>query len=366
MKIPLGFALGGIHCGIKKRKVDLGLILCRRKASACGFFTNNANLSYSVVVSKENINRPVKALIVNSGNANCFSHSRGIADTKKLCSVLAKALGVDSQSVLIASTGIIAKKLPFNKIARHLPKLINSSGRDWINFSQSILTTDTSNKVAHRSLKMGGREVRIIGFAKGAGMISPTMATMLAFILTDAAIDKRMLKAISRNALADSFNAITVDGCMSTNDSLYVLASGESAAIKRKADLDKFSRALKGVFLDLAKMIVKDGEGASKFIQINVAAALNKNEAKTAGLAIANSSLFRTAIYGENANWGRIVAALGQAGIEVKEDKLKLKTTSLRKREIVIDLSLGRGVARATVYASDLTPDYIKINAEYS
>ena len=361
IKLPEGFLVSAFNCGLKKDKKDLGLIYAPEGFQAVGFFTKNKNVSYSVTFSKKNLakNRIFKALLANSGNANCFSHKKGFADTAKLAHFLSVGLSIQKKEVLLASTGIIGRVLPVNKIRKKLPKLISALGKSKIaDFASSIMTTDTIPKVSYRSC--GG--VNILGFAKGAGMINPNMATMLSFILTDAKISRRQLKDIAFKALEDSFNSITVDGCMSTNDSVFVLSSQ-----KRKiSSLNDFSFRLKEVFVELAKMIVKDGEGATKFIAITVKGAKTKKEAKTAGLAIANSNLFKCAVYGRNSNWGRIVAALGQAGIKVEEEKLKIKSSPLKKKDIKIEVDLQRGKFSHTVYTSDLTPQYIKINAEYS
>jgi len=366
MKIPEGFLLSGIHAGIKKKKLDLGIIYCEDFATAVGFFTKNANPAYSVTVSKENINNKVKALVCNSGNANCFSHTTGISDTKKICSSLAKVLNVKAKNILIASTGIIGKVLPFKKLISKLPKTLNSLGDNPQDFAESILTTDTCVKISSRTMNLKGKEINILGIAKGAGMIKPNMATMLSFIMTDANLSKKDLKAIAKEAVEKSFNCITIDGCMSTNDSVYVLSSGVSAKIESNQKIDEFSQLLSEVCLDLAKMIVQDAEGATKFVSLTVQGAKSALEAKKACEFIANSDLFKTAIYGENANWGRIVAALGDAGIAVKENVFKVRTSSLKKEEVEINITIGKGLFENTVYTSDLTPGYVKINAGYS
>jgi len=364
--LPRGFLLSGTRCGIKKRGLDLGLIYCNDLSIGVGFFTKNANTSYSVGVSKKNIKNKVKAILVNSGNANCFSHKHGLKDTQRLCQELAKSLSVKKGNILIASTGIIGKKLPYKKIMKCFPELVNNLSSGQKSFSLSILSTDTFRKVAYRNLKINGKQVKIIGFAKGAGMISPNLATMLAFILTDAGFNRKTLKKISYDVLEDSFNSITVDGCMSTNDSVYILASSKSAFIQEEKDLENFRAALKEVCLGLAKMIVKDAEGATKFIQINILGACSKEEAERAARAVANSPLFKSSLYGENPNWGRIVAALGQAGIPVKENEFIVKSTPWAKDEIKMNVYLEKGFFSKTIYTSDLTPNYVKINASYS
>ncbi|MBU2102737.1 MAG: bifunctional glutamate N-acetyltransferase/amino-acid acetyltransferase ArgJ [Candidatus Omnitrophota bacterium] len=364
MKLPKGFLLSGINCGIKNKKNDLGLICCDNFAAAVGFFTINKNKSYSVTVSTNKINNPIKAILVNSGNANCFSHVEGVRDTENLCAQLARALGVSSQNILIASTGIIGKKMPYQKIIDGLPTLLAGRGRDIAGFNESILTTDTFKKISYARLAACNGPATILGFTKGAGMIAPTIATMLAFVLTDIDIPKKRLHAMARAAVQTSFNAITVDGCMSTNDTLFVLSSRKVKASGNR-DYALFSEALKKVCLDLATMIVRDGEGATKFIEIEINGARTASEARRAGLALANSNLLKCALYGANPNWGRIIAALGAGGIPVHED-IGIALSPLQKKDIQITVDLKRGNKNAKVYTSDLTPEYVKINAEYS
>jgi len=364
MKLPQGFCVSCTSSGIKKNKKDLGLVYCQKGAVVCGYFTQNANVSYSVTVSKKNIHNIMHALIVNSGNANCFSHRKGLGDTLKIHAALAKQLKIRKKNILIASTGIIGKKLPVGKIIKSLPALTGSLRADVGGFASAILTTDAFTKVSQRTVRVGKKKVKIVGIAKGAGMIQPNMATMLAFIFTDAKLSKGTFKRASKQALVESFNAISVDGCTSTNDSVFFMASGCVATTGRR-EVALFSQALKEVCVDLAKMIVKDGEGSSKFITLQMSGAKTKEEAKRAALVIANSNLFKTAMYGENPNMGRIVAALGQAGIAVSED-VAIDSSSLKKKNIVIMINLKRGKAQTTVYTADLTPRYIAINAGYN
>ncbi len=366
MILPEGFLTSGIRCGIKKKGKDLGLILVSNYASACGVFTANVNCSYSVTVSRKHITNPVKCVVVNSGNANCFTHKTGVADTERICAHLAHLLGVQKENVLIASTGVIGEKLPVHRIISSFPYLIKNAGGDGNDFSESILTTDTFPKRVSVKVRVGGETIKVAGFAKGAGMIAPSMATMLAFVLTDAKIRRSLLQKLLKEAVDESFNSITVDGCMSTNDCVFALASGYSAVVEKRRDVETFGKVLKEVTLSLAKMIVKDAEGATKFITLRVKGAKTKEEAKKAAFSVANSSLFKAAMYGANPNWGRVVAALGAVGIKVKEEKLKITATSLKKKEIVITVNLQRGKYARTVYTSDLTPGYVRINAQYS
>lgn len=360
MKLPKGFLLSAVHCGIKKKKLDLGLIYAQEFCKVVGTFTANVNPAYSVTFCKENINKPIKAILVNSGNANCYSHKEGLKDTKEIASKLAKKLGVKISNILITSTGIIGKKLPKAKIIKSFSQLEKQLAKSSDDFSQSILTTDTFVKTS--TAKIG--EATIVGFAKGAGMICPNMATMLAFILTDADIPQNVFKKIVKEAVEESFNAISIDGCMSTNDTVLA-ATSKKIPFKNKSQLEVFSKKLKEVCLNLAKMIVKDGEGASKFIQIQIKGAKSFQEAKKAGMSLANSNLFKTALYGANSNWGRVISALGQAGIKVGEN-ISIKSTPLEKKEVKITIDLKRGNFQGEVYTCDLTPKYVKINAKYS
>ena len=364
MKLPEGFTASGINCGIKKKKLDLGLICCQDFCKAIGVFTTNVNPSYSVVVCRKNINNPIKAVLVNSGNANCYSHKSGLKDTEKIVFELASTLGVNKKEILIASTGIIGKKLPKDKIIQGFPFLIKNLSGEAVDFSKSILTTDTFTKVSHAGMSLGGTQANILGFAKGAGMIYPNLATMLGFVLVDVDMPDNIFKESVRDAIQKSFNSISVDGCMSTNDTVIVLSS-RKVFIKSKKDVDVFRQKLYGVCLNLAKMIVKDAEGATKFIEIKIDGAKTENEAKKAGLCLANSNLFKCAIYGASSNWGRIISALGQAGIKVGED-ITIQSSGLKNKNVRVVVNLKRGKASWKVYTSDLTPEYVKINAEYS
>lgn len=366
MKVPRGFSLSGIHCGIKRKGLDLGLIWCENGAKAAGAFTQNMNPSYSVEVNRKHIHNTIHALIANSGNANCFTHKDGFKDTLQLCIDCARTLKVKREQVLFTSTGIIGRRLPFVKIKRKIPSLFHNLRSDIDAFSRSILTTDTFPKVSFRTVKIGREKVNIAGCAKGAGMINPRMATMLAFILTDADMSRAWLQKSLNAAVERSFNSICVDGCMSTNDSVFLLASGLGVEVKNKKAFALFQKALQEVCVDLARYIVKDGEGATKFIQIDVEDAKTQREAQRAFYAIAHSALFRAAMYGQNPNWGRIIAGLGQAGIRVDEEKFKIKVSSLKKKEIVLIVSLRRGKAKWRGWCCDITPEYVKINAGYS
>jgi len=370
--LPQGFKASGISCGIKKSgKLDLALFYSDLPASAAGLFTVNKMPAAPVILCKDVLKKEnlVNAIIANSGNANCFNGANGLKDANETAKVLAKALGLSRENVLVASTGIIGRKLQINKIKSGIPKLIKGlSSQGIAGAKKAIMTTDTFAKEVTARFEIEGKSVTLCGVAKGAGMIAPDMATLLVFILTDADIIRSVLKKSLMASVEKSFNSITVDGCMSTNDSVILLANAAAGNVKisggKAAKI--FNQALETVCVELAKMIVRDGEGASKFIQIKVSEAKNFNQARKAALTIANSNLFKTAIYGENPNFGRIVAAIGASGVDVSEKDLKIKVSSLSRKDISVEVNLKQGSSSAIIYTSDLTPRYIKINAEYN
>lgn len=370
--LPKGFLASALACGIKKSwKLDLALFYSSVPARAACVFTANRIQAAPILVNKEHLkkNNAFQAVIVNSGNANCFTGRQGLADAQATAAVLAASLGIKKESVLVNSTGIIARPLPLDKIKKAIPALVgqlSDSGMDKAKLA--IMTTDTFAKEAGVKFDIGKKEITISGIAKGAGMIAPNMATMLAFIFTDADISQAALKKALGQAVDNSFNCITVDGCMSTNDTVAILANGLAfnPPISGGKSLDLFTKALYTVCLDLAKMVIRDAEGASKFIRIKVTGAASLKDAKRAALSIANSNLVKAAIYGENPNFGRIAAAVGASGIAAREEDIKIKVSPLNRREIDIAVSVGKGKGSAVVYTSDLTPEYIKINAEYN
>lgn len=370
--LPVDFQASAVACGIKRaHKLDLALFYSRVPAKASCKFTSNKIWAAPLQADKRNLrrNKSFNAIIVNSGNANCFNGRQGLKDAEGMMSGCAKALGIKPEGVLVASTGIIGRRLPLSKIKQATPELVRGLSGGGIDKAKvAIMTTDTFTKEITVKFNIGGKVLTICGVAKGAGMIAPDMATMLAFILTDAHISQKALDQALGQSVDRSFNCITVDGCMSTNDSVMMLANGaaKNALIEGGRNFHLFLKALEAVCLGLAKMIVKDAEGATKFIQIKVDKAKNFPEARRLALAIANSNLFKTAVYGQNPNFGRIVASLGACGIELKEEDLKIRVSPLDRKEIHVDVTVGRGDGSAVVYTSDLTPEYIKINAEYN
>ncbi len=369
---PLGFKAHGISCGIKRSgKLDLALIACDIPATAAGVFTRNSIQAAPVLVTQKKIRRKkAQAIVINSGNANCFTGDFGLLYAQKTARRIAQLLKISADNVLVASTGIIGKMLPYQKIEGAADQLVSGLSRqNGRKAAQAILTTDTKVKEVAVELRLGSRKVRIGACAKGSGMIQPNMATMLAFITSDAAIDAARLKTALTRAVEPSFNSMTVDGCMSTNDMVLILSNGlaQNTTIKDQGrDFEVFLDALKYVSLDLAKKIVWDGEGATKFIEITVAGAPSYVQAHQVALAVANSNLVKTAAYGSNPNWGRIAAAVGSVGLPVTERRLKIRFSSFAHKHIKIwiDLCLGRDTA--VVYTADLSEEYVRINGRYN
>lgn len=370
--LPTGFSAYAVSCGIKKKaKADLAIFYSAIPAIAAGLFTSNKILAAPLIVCKKHllVNKGYQAIIVNSGNANCFTGVVGLKDAERMASCTAKNLGIKKESVFVASTGVIGKRMPIEKIEKAIPVIIKGLSGNGINKAKkAILTTDTFAKETTVKFNIGKTVLTICGIAKGSGMIAPNMATMLAFIFSDANIAKTALNKALKTAVENSFNCITVDGCMSTNDSVIALSNGEAKnkIIIKGKHYNAFLSALNTVCLNLAKKIIEDAEGATKFIQIKVDSAKNYKEAKRVALSIANSNLFKTAVFGENPNFGRIVAAVGACGIDVKEKDLKIKVSPLNKKNINVVVCLNKGNSKAVIYTSDLTPEYIKINAEYN
>jgi glutamate N-acetyltransferase/amino-acid N-acetyltransferase len=379
--LPAGFSAHGLACGLKKsKKPDLALIYSQVPACASACFTANKIKAAPVLLNQEHLKKAGlhQAIIVNSGNANCFTGARGLAAAQSTARIFADELGIAKESVLVNSTGIIGKQLSVAKIKKAAPELVRGLSMTGITrASRAIMTTDTFVKEVTVDFKIGNKAVRLCGIAKGAGMIAPDLATMLAFITTDAAITRRALDKALKAAVARSFNCITVDGCMSTNDTVIVLANaaGENKLIDLKSsgasgsgskDFNLFCEALRLVCLELAQMIVRDAEGATKFISIHVKNARNFPDARKCALAIANSNLFKTAMYGCNPNFGRVAASVGASGIAVTEKGLKIKLGPLQKKNIHVEVNLSMGSAEAVIYTSDLSPEYVKINAAYN
>lgn len=383
-----GFRAAGICCGIKKGARDLALIVSETLAAAAGTFTKNSFCAAPVGLSRARLRSGrARAIVANSGCANAATGIAGMRDAELVTRDVARLLSIDCDEVLAASTGRIGRRLPVRKIRSGLGALVErlsvAGGRD---AARAILTTDTCPKEALARVVIGRKRVAIGGMAKGAGMIHPMMATMLAFITTDAAIAPACLGEILRESVEKSFNRISVDGDQSTNDSVFILAGGlaGNAPIERSDSKAgrMFARALDEVTATLAEKIVLDGEGASKLIEIVVRGARDAGEAKRIGFAIADSPLFKTAMYGEEPNWGRILSAAGGAGVELKPERVGVflqgkrvfrrgapagvSEETLRARmkaqRIGVEITLGRGRAEERILTCDLTPDYVELN----
>lgn len=371
--LPAGFKANGLACGVKKSgKLDLALFFSETPAKAACKFTTNQFPAAPILINRKYLkyNREYRAIIANSGNANAFCGAAGLRDAEIITVSAAEVLKIKKENILVASTGIIARRLPVEKIEHALPELVRGLSKQAVDKAKrAILTTDKFVKDISVKFHLSGQTVTICAVAKGAGMIAPNMATMLCFIFTDANITQRALDLALTGAVAGSFNCITVDGCMSTSDSVMLLANGKAGnkLIDRGSDFTEFCAAINLVCLELAKMIVKDAEGATKFVRIHVKESRTYLEAKKIALSIANSNLFKTAIYASSLNvLGRIVASAGSAGVDLKEEDLKIEFSDLKKKNIDIEVSLLRGKSEAVIYTSDLTHEYIKINAEYN
>jgi len=388
---PRDFLAAGVKSGIKKNRLDLALIVSGIPALAAGVFTKNAIKAAPVIISEKRLKRGrAQAIIVNSGNANCLTGKKGIDDAIEMSKAVTGSMWINNYNVLVASTGVIGKPLPVDKIIAAVPNLIGRLGvAGELSAAKAIMTTDLYPKRIAVAVNIGGRTVKIGGIAKGSGMISPNMATMLCFLTTDADIELKALKRSLRDSVEDSFNAITVDGDMSTNDTVFILANclaGNPRIRYGSKDYGIFCGALDYVTASLAKDIAKDGEGASKFIEVEVKGAKNKNDAAKIAKEIANSNLVKTAMAGEDPNIGRIASAAGAAGVKFEESKLDISIGGikiveggnvayqkrpkvkklLKKSEIVISVDLNSGKAFAKVWTCDLTERYVKINARYN
>ncbi len=393
-EIPRGFSFGATHCGLKKAKLDLAVLISETPAVAAAVFTTNRVQAAPVLLCREHLKESrgrIGAVIVNSGNANCCTGPRGVAASRATAAAVAHALGCKPRNILVCSTGVIGAPLRVEKILDAVPGLIFARGSDGNAFertARAIMTTDTKPKWASATCRIAGKQARLVGCAKGSGMIHPNMATMLSFVATDACISRPLLSRALRTATASTFNSITVDGDTSTNDTLAVLANGQSGAPKISAagpDYEKFAEALTSVCKSLAIAIVEDGEGAQRVIEIEVRGAPSDRAADQIARTIANSSLVKTAFAGADPNWGRILAAAGRSGVNFNFERVDIWLAGIpvcrRGREnpfdervahdkmlakhvpIVVDLRSGSG--RARMWTCDFTQEYVHINASY-
>jgi glutamate N-acetyltransferase/amino-acid N-acetyltransferase len=386
---PRGFRASGIACGLKESgKPDLALLVSEVPASVAGMFTQNSVVAAPVTLSRTVVTSgSARATVVNSGNANACTGAQGDADAREMAALTATALGCAEGEVLVASTGIIGRPLEMSRLRTGIPlaaaALSSDGGED---ASTAICTTDAYPKTGEETVALAGGEVRLGAMAKGAGMIRPDMATMICQVTTDVAIDSARLQRLLVPAVQRSFNRISVDGSASTNDSVFVLANGTSGVTATEADDEAFGAALERLLLRLAKLVVSDGEGSSRIARYEVFGAFDAPQAEIAVRAIAENQLVRCALHGADPNWGRMLMALGASAADVAPDRIDLwidgvqlvasgagidgaeddAREALAAPEVSVRIGLGQGEGTAIVYASDLSPEYVRVNSEYS
>lgn len=386
-----GFTAAGVKAGIKKSgNLDVAVIYTKTQAVVAGTFTQNKVAAAPVYVSKEVVaTGTAHAIVANAGCANACTGQQGLDDAHKMAQIAADELDVNADDVIVGSTGVIGVNLPMDKLEAGIKDAVanlSTDGSD--NAGRAIITTDTHSKSVTCEFELSGKTVRMGAIAKGSGMIRPNMATMLCYITTDIAIDQALLQKAVSGCVEKSFNMISVDGDMSTNDMVIVLANGEANNAKiteENADYQIFFEKLMMLCTELAKQIAADGEGASKFLTINVKGAKSFADAKTVGMAIANSPLVKTAFFGEDPNWGRVICAVGYSGADMVPEKTVVKFGGItifangtgatydekalahvmKQKDIVIDIELNMGQEDATVWSCDLSYEYVKINGEY-
>jgi len=379
--IDLGVAMAGVR---KADRKDLLVMRLAEGSAVAGVFTQNRFCAAPVILARDNLEKgDIRALVVNTGNANAGTGADGLKRAARVCEALAGHLGCDPAQVLPFSTGVIMEPLPADRIVSALPKALFDKA-DWRSAAEAIMTTDTVAKAFSRKIKLSTGQAVVTGIAKGAGMIRPDMATMLGFIATDAAVGPKRLAQITRRVAERSFNSITVDGDTSTNDSFIVVATGRGAAVRAPRDLLKLEAAITDVARHLAQAIIRDGEGATKFVTVRVEGGKSEAECRKVAYAIAHSPLVKTAFFASDPNLGRILAAAGNSGVDVSKLTLYLDdvlvaagggrhaaykdeqgVAVMKKPEFTVRVVLGRGKADATVWTCDFSFDYVKINAEY-
>jgi glutamate N-acetyltransferase/amino-acid N-acetyltransferase len=390
IKVP-GFKFAGVACGIKKsRKRDLALIFSERPATAAALFTTNKVRAAPVLVGMPRMRQGrVQAVVVNSGNANACTGARGVRDAEAMCNEVSARLGINPRLVIPSSTGVIGVPMPMEKIRSGIKEAASILSPDsFLQAADAIRTTDKFEKVALTSCSLLGRRVTVAGMVKGAGMIAPNMATMLAYVLTDAAVEPRCLRSILRRAAQGTFNCITVDGDMSTNDTVLLLANGHARnrLVKRKTKEEKVLRAsVQKVMNELAIKVVEDGEGATKVVEVRVEGARAARDARKIAFAVANSKLVKTAFFGSDPNFGRIMAAIGYAGVPVNPDRIDVSFDGvpvvrkgvglstgeakaarvLKRPSFSVRINLHQGRESASIWTSDLSHEYVRINSAY-
>ena len=388
---PKGFKAAGVKAGIKKSgNLDLALIYTEKEAAVAGVFTKNAVAAAPVIVSREVVKGgKAHAIVANAGCANACTGETGLANAKKMAAIAAAEVGCAPSDVLVGSTGIIGVNLPMDKLEAGIKAAAAELSEDGSrNAGNAIITTDTYSKACSCEVEIGGKAVRFGAIAKGSGMIQPNMATMLCYITTDANISSQLMQKALSDIVEVSFNMISVDGDMSTNDTVLVLANGASDAPEiadGSPEYEQFYATLKEICQELSKRIAADGEGATKFLTINVSGTKTFEDAKTVAMSIAKSPLVKTAFFGEDPNWGRVICAVGYAGIPMVPEKTVIKFGGvtvyanglgadfkeedihkvMAEHDIVIDVEMGMGDAEATVWSCDFSYEYVKINGEY-
>jgi glutamate N-acetyltransferase/amino-acid N-acetyltransferase len=381
-----GLELGVAMAGIKRaNRRDLLVMRLAAGSTVAGVFTRNRFCAAPVLLCRRNLRNGVRALVVNTGNANAGTGEDGMKRAQKVCSELARLAGCKPGEVLPFSTGVIMEPLPVDRIVAGLPQALAAKS-DWLSAAEAIMTTDTVPKAFSRKVKLASGEATVTGIAKGAGMIHPDMATMLGFVATDAAVSKKRLQQMLGRVVERSFNCITVDGDTSTNDSLILAATGAGPAASRDQDLDKLEEGITAVAQQLAQAIIRDGEGATKFVTVRVERGRDAAECRRVAYAIAHSPLVKTAFFASDPNLGRILAAIGYAGVPLDTAKVDLHiddvlvakgggrdpgyreeqaVAAMKKPEFTVRAVLNRGRAATTLWTCDLSFDYVKINAEY-
>ncbi len=385
---PRGFLAAGVHCGIKQHKLDLALVVSECEATVAGVFTTNRIKAAPVLWCREVVRRGVaRAVVVNSGNANACTGDRGLQDAREMAECTADALGIPPHQILVVSTGVIGVPLPMEALRRGIPLAAWSLSRSGEEAAEAILTTDAFPKTSAVVTTLGGVPVTVGGMAKGAGMIHPKLATTLCFLTTDATVPAPVLQQALEQAVAESFNRITVDGDTSTNDTVLVLANGQAGAppVEGGRELERLTEALTAVAQDLARMVVRDGEGAQRVVEVVVEGAADHRDAERAAFAVATSLLVKTMLHGGEPNWGRVVAAVGYSGAEVEERRVAVwfgdvqvvrggggvegvfhqAAQALRQPEVRIRVDLGLGPGHARVWTCDLGEEYVRINGSY-
>jgi glutamate N-acetyltransferase/amino-acid N-acetyltransferase len=392
-RVPRGFRLAAVHCGLKSdpARPDLTLIACDRDATAAGVYTQNRFCAAPVLLDRGRTpGTRMRAVVANSGNANACTGEQGLRDAREMAQLTAQACGIDEAQVLVLSTGVIGEPLPMLKISAGIAAAAAQLDADdpaLVSAARGLMTTDAYHKLAARQLQLAGQDVCLAGLAKGAGMIGPNMATMLAILLTDAALAPEDAQRLLSTVVDETFNCISVEGHTSTNDTVLLLASGAAHARPLEgADLAAFAGALQGVCGELARAIPNDGEGATHLIQIEVRGCARREDARRIAREIANSPLVKTAAAGGDPNWGRIVSAAGNAGVEFQPGRVDLSVNGCRlfqqgapvafdaaavsasiraNRQTDIVVQLGEGDCQARFWTSDLTAEYVRINSDY-